>query len=127
MRLGDLLDAPAQIPVPNENTTVQLADVRKTFTPDGSLQIFNIENPLNSDFIQTIANFFQVKTTAFTQPIRVLAQEIRVSNETPPSLLKSYRLGFGFAIGDPPPAHTVDRFDHLLSEDAALTAFPRRI
>jgi hypothetical protein len=62
---------------------------------------------------------------AFTDPLRVIAEEIGVSDTTPPTLLKGYRFGFG-EVGNPPPGRTVQRLEHLLDEPSAYLAYPRR-
>ncbi len=126
IRMSDLLSAPSEITLPN-NTKVQLKDLRKSFAADAVVRLFNLGNPLQRDFIQVLANFFQLKTTAFTDdPIQLIPEEIGVSDEDPPRLLKSFRFGFGYAIGEPLPARTVARMEDLLDEPAAFTAFPRR-
>jgi hypothetical protein len=126
IRMNDLLNATAELTLPGTLPKVQLAEVRKAFAPNGQLRIFNISNSLTRNFLQVIANFFQIQSIAFADAIRVMAEEIGVSDTTPPALLKSYRFGFGFAIGDPPPARTVPRLEDLLNEPSAYTAFPRR-
>jgi hypothetical protein len=113
-------------PLPASSSKVELIDVRKAFATNAKLLIFNLGNPFTATFIQVIANFFQVQTVGFTDPVRVLAEEIGVSDTTPPNLLKSYNFGFGLS-GNPPPAHTVQRLEHLLDEPSAYLAYPRRV
>ena len=126
IRLDDLVNADAELYLPGDWPAVQLANVRKAFASNARLRIFNLANGLTENFIQAIANFFQVQTVAFVDPVMVLAKEIGVSNETPPKLLKSYRFGIGSATDNSPPTRTFDRLEQLLNEPEAYTAFPRR-
>jgi hypothetical protein len=102
---------------------VQLSDIRKAFAANAQLRIFNI-GPVRATFIQVIANFFQVRTIAFPNAVRVLAEEIAVSDTSPPALIKSYRFGFGI-VGEPPPARTMQRLEDLLNERPAFVAYAR--
>jgi hypothetical protein len=78
--------------------------------------------------VQALANFFQVRTTAFVEkPVRVLAEVIATADEASERVLAK-KIDMGF-LGDPP-GPTVDYFDNLLAADrsgtGAFTAFPRR-
>src|SRR5262249_14922712 len=128
IRMPDLLQATAAETLPPlpDFPKVELSDVRNAFAANAQLRIFNVGNQFTEEFIQVIANFLQVQTVAFTDPIRVIAEEIDAVGTTPPALLKSYSFGFGFAIGEPPPAHTVQRLEDLLNEPSAYLAYPRR-
>ena len=123
--LGLTGDAPIEV---QGGTTVKLADVRRAFPVDAQIRVFNLTNPLREEFVQALANFFQVRTTAFVQkPVRVLAEVIAVTEEASERVLaKKVTVGFpGDANGT-----TVDRFTQLLGLDRSITgtftAFPRR-
>lgn len=115
-----------------ETMAVKLSDVRKAFPVDGEVRIFNMFNPLREDFVQALANVFQVRTSAFTRkPVRVLATVIAETGETEETLdtavlAKKVTIGF---LGDPVPFEA-DFYEHLLQQDRAqtglFTAFPRR-
>jgi hypothetical protein len=109
-------------------TTVRLADVRRAFPVDGEVRIFNMTNPLQREYVQALANFFQVRTTGFVEkPVRVLAEVIATTEPASERVLAK-KIDIGF-LGDPP-GETVDFFEHLLAPDRAgtgtFTAFPRR-
>ena len=109
-------------------TTVRLADVRRAFPVDGEVRIFNMTNPLQREYVQALANFFQVRTTGFVEkPVRVLAEVIATTEPASERVLAK-KIDVGF-LGDPP-GETVDFFEHLLAPDRAgtgtFTAFPRR-
>jgi hypothetical protein len=129
IRMKDLLHATAVTALPplpgGDFPKVELADVRNAFAANAQLRIYNI-GLVTATFIQVIANFFQVQTVAFPKGVRVLAEEIGVSDTNPPALLKSYRFGFSI-VGDPSPARTVQRLEHLLNEPLAYLAYPRRV
>jgi hypothetical protein len=57
--------------------------------------------------------------------VRVIAEEIGLSDTTPPRLLKSHSFGFGY-VSDPLPAHTVQRLEDLLEQGSAYLAYRRR-
>jgi hypothetical protein len=130
IRMTDLLEAisvQALPPLRASSQKVELADVRNAFAENAQLQIFNLGNRFTSAFIQVIANFFQVQTVTFTEPVRVIAEENGVSPTAPARLLKSYSFGFGSgSFGEPPPARTVQRLEDLLNEPSAYLAHPRR-
>jgi hypothetical protein len=127
IRMTDLVQATAveTLPPLPDFPKVDLSDVRKAFAANAQLRIFNLGNQFTEEFIQVIANFLQVQTVAFTEPVRVIAEEIDVSGTAPPTLLKSYSFGFGFTFGDPP-SRTVQRLEDLLNEPSAYLAYPRR-
>jgi hypothetical protein len=106
---------------------VKLSDVRRAFPVDAEVHIFNMSNPLRENFVQTIANVFQVRTTAFTEkPVRVQATLVAETESEAAVLSKKIDIGF---IGDPVTSQ-VDFFAHLLQQDRAqtglFTAFPKR-
>ena len=120
-----LLALNAVAPIDTGNGSVKLADVRKAFPVDGEVRIFNLEAPLSPEFVQAMANFFQVRTTGLVKkPARVRAEVIATTEGEAPILAKKVDLQ-----GDPPGA-AVDFFVNLLQQDRALsgayTAFPRR-
>jgi uncharacterized membrane protein YgcG len=106
---------------------IKLADVRRAFPVDGEVRVFNMGNPLQEEFIQLLANVFQVRTSGFAEkPVRVKATIIGEGEDEEFLLAKKIDLG---SIGDPPSTE-VDFFTNLLREDRAktglFTAFPRR-
>jgi hypothetical protein len=130
-----LAEAVALLAAPEFNVeamAVKLSEVRKAFPVDGEVRIFNMFNPLREDFVQALANVFQVRTSAFARkPVRVLATVIAETGETEETLdtavlAKKVTIGF---LGDPVPFEA-DFFEHLLHQDRAqtglFTAFPRR-
>jgi len=130
-----LAEAVALLAAPEFNVeamAVKLSDVRKAFPVDGEVRIFNMFNPLREDFVQALANVFQVRTSAFARkPVRVLATVIAETGETEETLdtaVLAKKLTIGF-LGDPVPFEAVF-FEHLLQQDRAqtglFTAFPRR-
>jgi hypothetical protein len=109
-------------------TTVRLADVRRAFPVDGEVRVFNMTNPLQREYVQALANLFQVRTTGFVEkPVRVLAEVIATTEPASERVLAK-KIDVAF-LGDPP-GQTVDFFEHLLAPDRAgtgtFTAFPRR-
>jgi hypothetical protein len=118
-------DAPIEV---QGGAKVRLADVRRAFPVDGEIRVFNLSNPLEHEFVQALANFFQVRTTAFVdRPVRVLAEVIAVTDPASERVLaKQVDIGF---LGDDE-GTKVDFFTHLLGLDrsvtGAFTAFPRR-
>jgi len=130
-----LAEAVALLAAPEFNLeamAVKLSDVRKAFPVDGEVRIFNLSNPLREDFVQALANVFQVRTSAFARkPVRVLATVIAETGGTEETLdtaVLAKKLTIGF-LGDPVPFEAVF-FEHLLLQDRAqtglFTAFPRR-
>lgn len=128
------LDFPAVLamigdrPIDVDGTPVRLADVRRAFPVDGEVRIFNLTNPLREDFVQALANLFQVRTTAFVRkPVRVLATVITQTEEASERILAK-RITVGFPGDDP--GTTVSFFTHLLGLDRSITgthtAFPQR-
>jgi hypothetical protein len=112
-------------------TAVKLADVRRAFPVDGEVRIFNMFNPLREDFLQALANVFQVRTSGFARkPVRVTATVIAEAEgeDALDTAVLGKKLTVGF-LGDPVPFE-VDFFAHLLQQDRAqtglFTAFPRR-
>jgi hypothetical protein len=110
-----------------DGVAVKLADVRKAFPVDGEVRVFNMSNPLREEFIQALANVFQVRTTGFaTKPVRVSATVIAEGTDDEPILAKKIDIGF---VGDAA-SPQVDFFSNLLQQDRAVTgaftAFPRR-
>lgn len=110
-----------------DGVTVKLSDVRKAFPVDAEVHVFNMSNPLREDFLQALANVFQVRTTGFTQkPVRINATLIAETENEDVVLSKKIDIGF---TGDPVTSQ-VDFFVHLLQQDRAqtglFTAFPRR-
>jgi hypothetical protein len=123
--LSDLFTLSPEINV--EGIPVKLGDVRKAFPVDGEVHVFNMSNPLREEFLQALANVFQVRTTGFTQkPVRVNATVITEIAAEIPVLSKKIDVGF---LGEPVTLQ-VDFFSQLLLEDRAqtglFTAFPRR-
>lgn len=110
-----------------DGVTVKLSDVRKAFPVDAEVHVFNMSNPLREDFLQALANVFQIRTTGFTQkPVRINATLIAETENEDAILSKKIDIGF---MGDPVTSQ-VDFFVHLLQQDRAqtglFTAFPRR-
>ena len=107
---------------------MRLADVRRAFPVDGEVRVFNLSNPLRAEYVQALANFFQVRTTGFVvKPVRVLAEVIAQTEEASERILaKKVTVGF---LGEPE-GPTVPFFANLLGLDrsitGAFTAFPRR-
>lgn len=106
---------------------VKLADVRRAFPVDAEVHIFNMSNPLRENFVQTIANVFQARTTAFIEkPVRVQATLVAETESEAAVLSKKIDIGFS---GDPVTSQ-VDFFAHLLQQDRGqtglFTVFPRR-
>jgi hypothetical protein len=125
--LGDLVKLQATPEIGVDGVPVKLGDVRKAFPIDGEVHVFNMSNPLREDFLQALANLFQVRTTGFTRkPVRVRATLIGETEAGEPLLSKKIDIGF---VGDPVTAQ-VDFFVHLLQQDRGqtglFTAFPRR-
>ncbi len=125
--LSDLVKLLTTPEINVDGVPVKLSDVRKAFPIDGEVHVFNMSNPLREDFLQVLANVFQVRTTGFTKkPVRVNATFIGETEEGNAILAKKIDIGF---IGDPVTSQ-VDFFMHLLQEDRArtglFTAFPRR-
>lgn len=126
----DLADLSTLLATPEfsvRGVPVKLAEVRKAFPVDAEVHVFNMSNPLREDFLQTIANVFQVRASGFTEkPVRVQATFIGESEGGEAILSKKIDIGFA---GDPVTTQ-VDFFAHLLQEDRArtglFTAFPRR-
>ena len=95
--LGLTGDAPIEV---QGGTQVRLADVRRAFPVDAEIHVFNLTNPLQPEFVQALANFFQVRTTAFVQqPVRVLAEVIAVTDPASERVLAK-KVDVGFQ-GDP--------------------------
>ena len=123
--LGLTGDAPIEV---QPGITVRLADVRRAFPVDGEVRVFNLSNPLRAEYVQALANFFQVRTTGFVvKPVRVLAEVIAQTEEASERILaKKVTVGF---LGEPE-GPTVPFFANLLGLDrsitGAFTAFPRR-
>lgn len=110
-----------------DGVPVKLSDVRKAFPVDAEVHVFNMRNPLREDFLQTLANVFQVRTSGFARkPVRVRATLIGETASEQVVLSKKIDIGF---IGEPVTSQ-VDFFSNLLREDRArtgvFTAFPRR-
>ena len=127
VEMGELISLLAAPEINVEGVPVKLGDVRKAFPVDGAVHVFNMHNPLREDFLQALANVFQVRTTGFAQkPVRVTATLIAETGDENPVLSKKVGIGF---LGDPVVAE-VDFFAHLLQQDRAqtglFTAFPRR-
>lgn len=125
--LGELATLLATPEINVNGVPVKLGEVRKAFPVDAEVHVFNMSNPLREDFLQTIANVFQVRTSGFTEkPVRVQATLVGESEGGEAILSKKIDIGF---IGDPVTTQ-VDFFAHLLQEDRArtglFTAFPRR-
>lgn len=99
--------------------------MRKAFAVDGEVRIFNLETALSPEYVQAMANFFQVRTAGFVKKqVRVAAEVIATTENGEPVLDKKASLQ-----GDPA-GQTVDFLVHLLEQDRAqsglFTAFPRR-
>jgi hypothetical protein len=113
-------------PIGTSDGNVKLTDVRKAFPVDGEVRIFNLESPLSPEYVQAMANFFQVRTTGFVKKQVIVRAEVIIAatEDEPPTLDKKVAL-----IGDPT-SQAVDFFVNLLQQDRALTgaytAFPRR-
>jgi hypothetical protein len=108
-----------------DGVPVRLSDVRKAFPVDAEVHVFNMGNSLREEFLQTLANVFQVRTSGFARkPVRVRATLIGDSEQ----VAVSTKIDIGFS-GDPVNSQ-VDFFSNLLREDRArtglFTAFPRR-
>jgi hypothetical protein len=126
---NELLDLTGDQPIEVQGgTRVRLADVRRAFPVDGEVRVFNLTNPLRAEYVQALANFFQVRTTGFVErPVRVLAELVAVTEPASERVL-SKKVSVGF-LGDEV-GTTVDAFTQLLSLDRSITgtytAFPRR-
>jgi len=125
--LNALLALLATPEIASGTTTVKLSDVRKAFPADGELHVFNLSNPLREDYIQALANVFQVRTTGFSsKPVRVTPTVIGQVDDGDPILSKKIDVGF---VGDPV-VNPVDFFANLLQQEKGalglFTAFPRR-
>jgi hypothetical protein len=125
--IGDLFELMTTGKFAFLGTTVTLTDARRALPPDGVVNVFNMQAPLSEIFVQTLANFFQVRTTGFvSKPVRVIPTVIGES--VAGELLVSKKIDVGFD-GDPP-GPSVDFFSQLLQQDraasGAFTAFPRR-
>lgn len=112
-------------PISTSDGDVKLADVRKAFAVDGEVRIFNLETALSPEYVQAMANFFQVRAAGFVKKqVRVAAEVIATTENGEPVLDKKASLQ-----GDPA-GQTVDFLVHLLEQDRAqsglFTAFPRR-
>ncbi|MFN0133714.1 MAG: hypothetical protein ACKVW3_14445 [Phycisphaerales bacterium] len=110
-----------------DGVAVKINDVRKAFPVDGQVHVFNMSNPLIEDFVQLLANLFQVRTTAFVdRPVRVQATVVTQTEDE--ELVLSKKIDVGFP-GEPG-RQQVDFFTNLLGQDPArtglFTAFPRR-
>jgi len=124
--LNELVTMPPEINV--DGIPVKLSEVRKAFPVDGEVHVFNMSNPLREEFLQALANLFQVRTTGFTRkPVRVNATVIAQTEEEEFVLSKKIDIGFT----SDPVTFQVDFFSQLLQEDRArtglFTAFPRRV
>ncbi|MDO9636688.1 MAG: hypothetical protein Q7I95_06985, partial [Thiobacillus sp.] len=125
--MGELTTLLATPEINVNGVAVKLSEVRKAFPVDAEVHVFNMSNPLREDFLQAIANVFQVRTSGFTQkPVRIQATLVGESEGGEAILSKKIDIGF---IGDPVTTQ-VDFFAHLLQEDRVrtglFTAFPRR-
>jgi hypothetical protein len=123
--LQKLISLNGGAPISTSDGDVKLADVRKAFAVDGEVRIFNLETALSPDYVQAMANFFQVRTAGFVKKqVRVAAEVIATTENGEPVLDKKASLQ-----GDPA-GQTVDFFVNLLQQDRAqtglFTAFPRR-
>jgi hypothetical protein len=124
MRMDDLIQSKTEFDLPAMWSSVKVANVRKAFASNAQLRIFNLVNGLTESFIQVIANFFQVQTVAFLDPVIVFAKEIGVSEDG--HLLKSYTFATGSVAGDASPTDAVARLEDLLNEPSAFLADPQR-
>jgi hypothetical protein len=125
--MNDLFTLLATPEINVDGVAVKLSDVRRAFPVDGQVNVFNMRNPLREDFLQTLANVFQVRTSGFARkPVRVRATVIGETGSEDVVLSKKIDIGFP---GDPVNSQ-VDFFSNLLREDRArtglFTAFPRR-
>lgn len=126
---SELLALFGNTPIATPSGTVKLADVRRAFAPDAEMRVFNLSNPLRPEYLQTLANLFQVRVSGFTQkPVRVTAEVIAVTAEASERVLsKKVDVGFRSDPIDQP----VGAFVHLLQRDhparaGLYTAFPLR-
>ncbi|MHB8760648.1 MAG: ATP synthase subunit B family protein [Thiobacillus sp.] len=112
-------------PISTSDGDIKLADVRKAFAVDGEVRIFNLETALSPEYVQAMANFFQVRAAGFVKKqVRVAAEVIAITENGDPVLDTKASLH-----GDPV-SQAVDLFVNLLQQDRAqtglFTAFPRR-
>ncbi len=126
--LADLATLLAGPDIRVDGFAVKLGDVRKAFPVDGEVRVFNMGNPLQEEFVQALANVFQVRTSGFTRaPVRVTATPLAETENG--GIVLSKKVKVDNFLGEPP-APPVDFFVHLLQQDRALTglftAFPRR-
>ncbi len=117
IRMDDIINPGTELP--GNWSKIKLADVRKAFASDAQLHIFNLAKGVSQSFVQVVANFFQIQTVAFLQPVVVFAKETGVTDDGP--LLLSY----SFATGDTSPDQAVSSLEDLLSGPGAFTAFPQ--
>lgn len=127
----DLLDIPRLLATPEISVNgmpVKLSDARKAFPVDAEIHVFHMGTGIREDFIQALANLFQVRTTGFLNgPINVHATVIGETQGGAPILSKKVSVG-NTLLG--PVTPQVDFFSHLLqlerSQTGLFTAFPRR-
>jgi hypothetical protein len=125
--LSDLVNLLSSPDINVGGVPVKLSDVRKAFPVDAEVHVFNMSNPLREEFLQALANVFQVRTTGFSnKPVRVNATILGEAGDEATLLAKKIDIGF---IGDPVGTE-VDFFVNLLGQDRAqtglFTAFPKR-
>ena len=125
--LSELVSLAATPELSVDSVTVKLSDVRKAFPVDAEVRVFNLSNPLREDFIQALANIFQVRTSGFvSKPVRVLAKLISETEAEEPILSKKVNVG----LAGEQATTSVDFFTNLLQQDRGqtglFTAFPRR-
>lgn len=127
IELGKLTSLLAKPEINVDGILVKLSDVRKAFPVDAEVHVFNMGNGVRGNFVQALANVFQVRTTGFASSgIRVKATVIGETENEGPIFSKKVDIGFP---GDPVTAQA-DFFAHLLQQDRSqtglFTAFPRR-
>jgi hypothetical protein len=129
MQQPELLALFGDAPIATPSGNVKLVDVRRAFAADAEVRVFNLSNPLRPEYLQALANLFQVRVSGFTQkPVRVIAEVIAITEEASERVL-SKKVDVGFSTD--PIDHPVGAFVHLLQRDhparaGLYTAFPLR-
>ena len=67
LTLQKLLSLTSDVAITTSNGNVKLADVRKAFAVDGEVRVFNLGNHLSPEFVQAMANVFQVRATGLVK------------------------------------------------------------
>ena len=106
---------------------VKLSDVRRAFSVEGEVRVFNFGTAVEADFVQALANVLHARVTAFiTAPVRVTATFLGETASGGPILSRKTDVAF---VGQPAGTQ-FDFFENLLTLDRSIsgtfTAFPRR-